>query len=62
MLAELGNKKGDRITVSDNGTFDRYIADGWSVISIATESKDDGKDASKEPNEARQKRQKNLLK
>lgn len=48
MQAELGNKQGERITVCDNGTFDRYITDGWSVLSIINERKDDGKTSTDE--------------
>lgn len=62
MLAELGNKQGERITVSDNGTFDRYIADGWCVLSITTESKEDGKSTTKKTHETRQKGRQRLLK
>ena len=64
MQAELGNKQGERITVCDNGTFDRYITDGWSVLSIITERKEDGKISTDEkiPQQAGQKgRRKTLL-
>lgn len=58
MQAELGNKQGERITVCDNGTFDRYITDGWSVLSIIIERQDNGnaKTNEKGPVQAGQKR------
>lgn len=63
MRAELGNNKGERITICDSGTFDAYIADGWSVLSIATESKENGKSTSNEkrPEPTRQKRRRTSL-
>lgn len=64
MQAELGNNKGERITICDNSTFDRYIADGWSVLSITNEEgKEDGKSTTdeKRPHEARQKRRRKAL-
>ena len=48
MRAELRNKQGERITVCDNSTFDRYITDGWSVLSIFTERQENGKTSTDE--------------
>jgi hypothetical protein len=63
MRAELANKRGDRIYVSDNGTFDRYITDGWSVISIVTtEGKEDEQRQKEKPHEARKRGRPKVLK
>lgn len=63
MRAEIVNKRGDRIYVNDSATFDRYIADGWSVLSITHEENENGKSTTNEkrPNEARQKRRRATL-
>lgn len=64
MQAELCNKQGERITVYDNSTFDRYITDGWSILSIFTERQENGKTSTdeKRPHQAGQKgRRKTLL-
>ena len=64
MQALLSHPKHGRLTVYDNNTFDRYIADGWSVISIISEENKHGKandTSEKRPNEARQKRRRASL-